>query len=166
MNLEEFNQAEKAAAKPLLLSCCYGEKWSEKMLEARPFESKEKLLDSAKIFWMGSDETEALTAFSHHPKIGDIDVLRNKFAVQANAEQGQVKEASEETLLELKLENEKYEKKFGFIFIVFASGKQAEEMLLILRQRINNSRSQEIQNALIEQGKILISRMDKIITLK
>ena len=164
MKLSEFNLVDKNAAKTFLLSCCHGERWSDKVINARPYPSKSQLLDSAKVFWMGVDESEALIAFSHHPKIGDMRVLRNKYAKQANAEQGQVKEASDKILHDLMNQNENYEDKFGFIFIVFASGKSAEQMLALLKERINNTRSQEIQNAIIEQGKILVNRISKSIT--
>jgi len=66
--------------------------------------------------------------------------------------------------LELEEANQEYMAKFGYIFIVCASGKSAEEMLAILRSRLPNSPKQEIRVAAEEQNKITRLRLEKLLT--
>ncbi|HUP57055.1 MAG TPA: 2-oxo-4-hydroxy-4-carboxy-5-ureidoimidazoline decarboxylase, partial [Bdellovibrionota bacterium] len=94
----------------------------------------------------------------HHPKIGDREELRKKFSEQAG-----VAQASEATLQALAQGNADYEKRFGFIFIVCATGKSADEMLQILNARLPNAPEQELRIAAEEQGKITRIRLKKLI---
>ena len=109
-------------------------------------------MDFAHTCWSDAAESERLEAFSGHPQIGDLSALKNRFAATASAEQGQVAAATEETLLALKSANDAYLEKFGFIFIVCATGKSAEEMLELVNERLPNSRQEELDNGAIEQG--------------
>lgn len=98
--------------------------------------------------------------------IGDVDSLRKKYAstkAMASGEQSGATGADEETLGELARLNHAYREKFGFIFIVFATGKSALEMLDILKGRIGNDRATEIRNAAAEQLKISFLRIDKLL---
>ena len=59
--------------------------------------------------------------------------------------------------------NAAYEKKFGFIFIVCATGEVGEgEMLELLNARLPNDREMELKNAAVEQGKITAIRLNKL----
>ena len=82
----------------------------------------------------------------------------------ASGEQGAVAEASEETLKALAKGNEDYEKKFGFIFIVCATGKSAEEMLELLQERLSNDIEHEMVIAMDEQNKITQIRLQKLLS--
>ena len=94
--------------------------------------------------------------------IGDLDVLRDKYAVTASLEQGQVQQASDATLHGLADLNQLYECRFGFIFIVFATGKSAEAMLALLKQRLNNNRNLELETNALEQNKITLLRLSRL----
>jgi 2-oxo-4-hydroxy-4-carboxy-5-ureidoimidazoline decarboxylase len=133
--------------------------------ERRPFVSLEKLLTTANCFWTGVEEEQILEAFSGHARIGDIELLRSHYAGRATQEQGQVLQASEAVIQELHRLNKAYEEKNGFIFIVCASGKPAEEMLRLLRARIDNPRALELQNGAREQGEITRLRIAKLIDI-
>jgi 2-oxo-4-hydroxy-4-carboxy-5-ureidoimidazoline decarboxylase len=133
--------------------------------ERRPFVSLEKLLTTANCFWTGVEEEQILEAFSGHARIGDIGLLRSRYAGRATQEQGQVLQASEAVIQELHRLNKEYEEKHGFIFIVCASGKSAEEMLRLLRARIDNPRALELQNGAREQGEITRLRIAKLIDI-
>jgi len=105
-------------------------------------------------------------AFSHHPKIGDIKSLRQKFASTAQwaeGEQSGVAQTSERVLRELAEGNNLYEAKFGYIFIVCATGKGAEEMLEMLNRRLSNYPEEEIRIAAEEQRKITRLRLEKLL---
>ena len=103
--------------------------------------------------------------FCAHPKIGDVDSLRAKFANTrdwASNEQAGVTEASDSVLQRLSELNREYEAKFGYIFIVCATGKSADEMLAILESRLPNDPTTELRTAAQEQLKITLLRLQKL----
>ena len=68
------------------------------------------------------------------------------------------------TLLEcLAAKNREYERRFGYIFIVCATGKTADEMLTILERRLANDPATEIHLAADEQRKITDVRLRKLV---
>ena len=164
MNLQELNQLANTDALEVFLNCCFSKVWAQAMVDARPFESEQQLISSAYQLWEPASERDILEAFSHHPKIGDLNALRNKYAAKATAEQGQIVEASEDTLMQLQAQNNAYYDKFGFIFIVCATGKSADEMLALLNARLPNARELELQNGAREQSKITEIRLRKLMS--
>ena len=133
------------------------------MNRARPYVSEVAIYAAANDCWRLASEPEKLEAFGGHPQIGDMDALRNKYAVSANREQGQITNADDVTLTELAELNQQYLADHGFIFIVCATGKSALEMLGLLKSRIDNTREQEIENAAREQGEITLLRIEKLL---
>ena len=91
------------------------------------------------------------------------DALKNKYAANANREQGQIAEAEDSVLLALRDENLRYAERNGFIFIVCATGKSADEMLGLLRDRLCNDRQTELGIAAREQQAITRLRLQKLI---
>lgn len=165
MTLTEFNQLPMADAIAALYGCCHCGFWAKHVAERRPFTNLEKLLTTANCFWAGVEEQQILEAFSGHARIGDVELLRSRYAGRATDEQGQVLQATETVIQELYRLNAEYEEKNGFIFIVCASGKSAEEMLRLLQARINNPRALELQNGAREQGEITRLRIAKLIDI-
>lgn len=163
MTLTEFNQLPMADATAALYGCCHCQSWAKHVAERRPFTNPEKLLTTANCFWAGVDEEQILEAFSGHARIGDIELLRSRYAGRATQEQGQVLQASDSVIQDLYRLNKKYEEKNGFIFIVCASGKSAEDMLRLLQDRMDNPRDVELQNGAREQGEITRLRLAKLI---
>lgn len=145
--------------------CCGSKEWVTRMLAKRPFPSIEKIFETANEIWWQLDRKDWLEAFSHHPKIGDLDSLKKKFAGTADlaaSEQSSVNTAREETLQALAKGNKEYEEKFGYIFIVCATGKSPEEMLALLQQRLPNNDADEIKIAAEEQSKITRLRLERV----
>jgi len=160
-----INAGKAEEAVTMLRKCCGSERWVKGMVEQLPFRSQEELLEKAQAVWATCQEEDWLEAFRHHPKIGDIESLKAKFASTsdwAGKEQGGVQGASDEVIQKLVKGNSDYESKFGFIFIVCATGKGANEMLEILTSRMGNSREQELRNAAAEQMKITVIRLNKL----
>jgi 2-oxo-4-hydroxy-4-carboxy-5-ureidoimidazoline decarboxylase len=151
VTLDDFRKLSPAEKREQLLACCQCEAWVDRLLSHEPFDSVDGLLDAAEQAWSVAGEDEILEAFSGHPQIGDMDALRNKYANTATREQGQIAETDESVLVALQAGNAQYLDKFGFIFIVCATGKSADEMLALLNARIGNSREQEIGNGAREQ---------------
>lgn len=166
MTLDEFNALDEAEAQAVLTRCCVSTRWLEGMLAARPFTDKSDLHDKALRIWESLSMPDFLEAFKGHPKIGNVDSLRAKYADTrqiAAGEQSGVNEANEAVLNALAKGNDDYEKRFGFIFIVCASGKSASEMLALLEARLENDLHQELVIAAGEQAKITALRLDKVI---
>src|SRR5215204_2164194 len=155
MQLNELNQLSPSQLKAELTKCCGSSAWAERMASLFPFTDKGKLFQKAAEVWNGLDEKDWLQAFQHHPKIGDVKSLQEKFASTAkwaSGEQASVQQASLETIEKLAEGNQHYEAKFGYIFIVCATGKSAEEMLGILQARLPNEPADEIKIAAAEQA--------------
>ncbi|KAA1259532.1 Allantoinase [Rubripirellula obstinata] len=161
-----LNSLEEQELFQTLETCCGSREWVNRMIGGGKFTSDSDLLLRAKTAWEGLREPDLLEAFSAHPRIGDIDSLRAKFANTksiAENEQAGVKDADEEVLKRLSAANDEYFDKFGFIFIVCATGKTSRQMLQILEERLVLSRDQELKNAAAEQLKITELRLGKLI---
>jgi OHCU decarboxylase len=164
--LTRLNSLPAAEARAELLKCCGSLRWAEGVAARRPFRSAEELFEVAEHVWWELSPEDWLEAFRGHPKIGE-----RKAAAEVSggarrwseAEQARARDASAETLAALAEANKAYEDKFGFIFIVCASGKSAEEMLSILGSRLGNERDAELRVAAGEQGKITRLRLRKLL---
>ncbi|QXO16198.1 2-oxo-4-hydroxy-4-carboxy-5-ureidoimidazoline decarboxylase [Vibrio ostreae] len=146
-----------------LARICTSQRWQQYMKQAMPVAGGQDLLRAAEHAFGQLEEADWLEAFAGHPMIGDLASLEKKYAqgkALSEQEQGQVKQASAEVLQELLTLNQHYRDKFGFIFIVCASNKSADEMLGLLKARIDRSRAQELQQAATEQQKISHIRME------
>jgi OHCU decarboxylase len=166
MTLEELNNLPASDATQVFSQCCAAQNWVQQMVAARSFANVEELINTAERIWRTMSEADFLEAFEAHPQIGNVDTLRAKYAntkALAAGEQSSVVVASEQTLQNLAQGNRDYLEKFGFIFIVFATGKSADQMLALLQARLPNGRSTEIKNAAEEQRKITDLRLRKLL---
>ena len=165
IDIAQVNGWPEAKGREMLLKCCGAQRWAEQMLALKPFRDDAELLKAARTVWRGLSKEDWLEAFAAHPRIGDADALRKKFAKTAEwsaKEQAGVAGATEATLAGLLKGNRLYEERFGYIFIVCATGKSADEMLAILSERLNNAPEAEMQIAAGEQEKIMILRLQRI----
>ena len=167
MTLSELNQLPKPALAKALQTCCGSTAWVESMRAIFPVADAETLMAESTKQWSNLREADWREAFTHHPKIGgDVEALRAKFAstsTWAEGEQASVKQASQTTLEALATGNEDYERRFGYIFIVCATGKTAAEMLVLLQARLPNPPADEILIAADEQDKITRIRLEKLL---
>lgn len=166
MKLDELNKLSPNKAFEELFKCCGSTQWASALESLRPFSNETDLINKSDECWSKSNEEDALEAFTHHPKIGDVKSLEKKFASTkdwAGGEQSGVNVASKKILEDLAQGNTDYENKFGYIFIVCATGKSAEEMLQILQQRLPNDKMTELEIAKGEQNKITHIRLKKLI---
>lgn len=166
MTIESLNALPYEDAEARFRECCSASPWVKGMLDARPYAGPEALIARSQELWPELTEQDWLDAFEAHPKIGDINSLRAKYAstkAMASGEQAGASVAPEDVLQRLKAGNDAYLAKFGFIFIVCASGKSADEMLELLEARLPNSRSDELENAAREQANITELRLEKLL---
>jgi OHCU decarboxylase len=152
-----------------LLKCCGSTNWAKQLVAEHPFPSLNKLFESADQIWWSLEPRDWLEAFHSHPKIGEKKATA-ALAVEAQKwsehEQAGIRDSAQETMAALAKLNREYEEKFGYIFIVCASGKSSEEMLGILRQRLGNKPEEELRIAAAEQAKITQLRLAKLIAVK
>jgi len=157
--------AEEAANE--LLQCCGSKCWANQMVDARPFENLAQLLKQANEIWWSLHRDDWLEAFRSHPKIGEKKAaapVSDQSRQWSGQEQAGVSNAPQETVDALATLNQAYEQKFGYIFIICATGKTSEEMLSALRQRLDNAPADELPVAAAEQSKITELRLKKLIS--
>jgi allantoicase len=141
-----------------LRSCCGSSEWVSRMIEARPFRDWSDLLANAEKIWRGLEPREWREAFAAHPRIGEKSAAR-----WSSAEQAATTTASAKTMKSLAAANRAYEEHFGHIYIVSATGKNADEMLAMAQQRMQNRPEEELRVAAEEQWKIMKLRLMKLV---
>jgi 2-oxo-4-hydroxy-4-carboxy-5-ureidoimidazoline decarboxylase len=162
---QHLDAADATRARALLATCCGSKRWIDGMLARRPYGSRDALLAAAQDVWTALTPDDWREAFTHHPKIGDRDALRARFATThtlSENEQSSVAAATADVLDALAVGNRAYERRFGYIFIVCATGKRADEMLTLLRSRLGNDPADEILIAAAEQSKITAIRLETL----
>src|SRR5258708_27935481 len=136
--ISELNKLEPSALREALGICCGAAAWVEGMLRLFPVATEEALLQEAERVWYSCGEGDWREAFTHHPRIGDLESLKVKFGSMgqwAAGEQSGVNVASEEVLKELAAGNKTYEKRFGYIFIGCATGKATFKSFCLINGR-------------------------------
>jgi OHCU decarboxylase len=155
---------EQATAE--FLKCCGSTAWAKRMSDARPFSNSDEISSKADEIWWKLDEADWLEAFRAHPKIGERKAAATQSAEaqqwSAN-EQSESQKAAADTKAALADGNREYDQRFGFIFIICATGKSAEEILSALNDRLNNDSKTELRVAAEEQRKITQLRLQKLL---
>jgi len=154
--LDELNAMDDREVAKLLQSFCGSKRWAARLWEKRPYLSVRELFRLADDVWWSLEQSDWLEAFAAHPRIG-----AKKAPKRESKEQSGMAAADAETKKRLAKLNDEYFKKNGFIFIVFASGKSAAQLLEHAEERVKNSKKVEIENAAAEQAKITRLRLEK-----
>jgi allantoicase len=162
--LRWLNSLPGNAAQKIFLNCCGSTKWSEVMLSKRPFASVDQLLNVAEHAGEALDAEDWKQAFAAHPKIGEkkTDAL-GQAQRWSEEEQAGAATASTDILRRLEQRNQEYHSRFGYIFIVCASGQSGEKMLATLEHRLHNDPATELKVAAGEQRKITRLRLQKLV---
>lgn len=147
-------------ARAALFRCCGSASWVAGMIARRPWASEPALYADAEATWAGLGRDDVLEAFAQHPRIGARAGQTDD--AWARQEQARVDDADGETRRALVEANERYLDRFGYIFIVCATGKSAAEMLALLQQRLGNDPERELAIAAGEQARITRLRLEKI----
>ncbi len=160
MTLAQLNQMREEKARAVLLECCGSAVWAEAMVRQRPFRQESDLLNAADEVWWRLSEEDWREAFASHPQIGANGALQR----WSPREQSGMQNASAATRSAIAERNRVYLEKFGYIYIVCATGKSSEEMLAILEERLGNDPATEIRTAAAEQSKITTLRLRKMLS--
>lgn len=137
--------------------CCGSSRWLSQMEDSRPFLNRDNLHARAERIWNELNEMDWLEAFAAHPKIGARS--ESEWSSQEQSGMSQADANLRQRMIDL---NEEYERKFGFIFILCATGKTAKEMARLIEQRLLNDRDIELKIAAAEQARIVHLRLDKL----
>jgi 2-oxo-4-hydroxy-4-carboxy-5-ureidoimidazoline decarboxylase len=166
MRLADLNALDDGAAAGAFLRCCGSARWARQMSAARPFADAAAMVAAADRIGAALESADWLEAFAAHPKIGAGKAGGAGGAGAAGwaeQEQASVALAADETLRRLVDANHAYETRFGYIFIVCATGKTAEEMLALLERRLRHDAGDELRIAAEEQRKITRLRLTKLL---
>jgi OHCU decarboxylase len=164
--VEHLNSLTHDAAEAELLKCCGSTAWACGVATRRPFRDADELLRMAVEVWSTLESDDWLEAFSRHPKIGERKAATAQTQEEqswSKREQSGVDAADEAARAELSELNRVYEERFGYVFIICATGRSAAEMLAELRSRLRNDHATEITRAAEEQRRITQLRLRKLL---
>ena len=165
MTVAEVDRLTHAAATDALTSCCGSRRWVEGMIARRPFGSVGRIKAEAEQVWWSLTREDWLEAFSHHPRIGERQSTQNARGQAWSArEQSGLAGAANSTRDELARVNQAYDTRFGYRYVVCASGRSAEELLALARKRLENQPEDELRVAAAEQLAITLLRLDRLLT--
>ncbi|MCR3719339.1 MULTISPECIES: 2-oxo-4-hydroxy-4-carboxy-5-ureidoimidazoline decarboxylase [Prauserella salsuginis group] len=153
LRLAEFNSADPDRVRPLLTGCLDVDRWADRLLAGRPYADVGALLAHARITL---EPAEIHAAMAAHPRIGEKPA-----AGTSHAEQSGVDDADAERF---RAANVEYEKRFGHVFLVCASGRSGAELLANLRSRLGNDPDTELRIAGEELVEIALLRLEKAVT--
>ncbi|MQA29882.1 MAG: 2-oxo-4-hydroxy-4-carboxy-5-ureidoimidazoline decarboxylase [Luteitalea sp.] len=159
MTLTDLNLLSPANAEAELQQCCGSRRWTRLMLGERPFANPGVLIAEAERIWWSLSAADWLEAFAAHPRIGEPSE-----SAWASQEQAGAASATEEVRGRLARGNREYEQRFGYTFLVCATGRTAEEMLSLLEERLRNAPHDELQVAALEQRKVTELRLLKLVS--
>ena len=160
MTIQELDTGEETHIAQRLFECCGSNNWVKHMLATRPFRNLTRLETQSSEIWLSLTPADWLEAFSKHPKIGE----KGNVSQWSAQEQSGMSSAAHQTAAKLADLNRLYFAKFGWIFIVCATGKSADEMLSLLESRLPNNPDVELPIAVAEQNKITLLRLRKLLS--
>lgn len=153
MRLAVFNVRDRADAERGLLGCCAAPSWAAAVVAGRPYPDVDAVVAASDEAFLRLDDADLDAALEAHPRIGE------PAGATSRREQSGVAGASPETLSALAAGNRAYEDRFGHVFLIFATGLTADEMLGALRSRLGNERDVERRIVREELRKITALRL-------
>jgi len=165
ITLEQLNLLHELQAERRLLACCGSRAWARGVAAGRPYYDFAELLNTSDRVWARLSPDDWREAFSHHPRIGErAAVTRNTTAERwSEREQARARQTSDALLDELAEVNAEYEDRFGYVFLICATAKTADQILENARARLNNDPETELRIAAEEQRRITHLRLRKLL---
>jgi len=162
--LARWNRLPPDEALRTILPCCGSKAWAQEMVSRRPLENEAELLATSDQTWRNLTRSDWMEAFQSHPRIGESQPSHSAStqSVEWSAqEQSNVATAEAAVKTTLADANREYERRFNRTFIVCATGKSAQEILEILRRRLQNDAETELHEAAEQQRQIMQIRLGK-----
>lgn len=157
--LRDFNAADEAAARRLLLACAAVPRWAEEVAAGRPYADVGAALRAARTAASPWTDEEIDAALARHPRIGDRAEGRDADAAHSRREQSGVDTSDASTAGRLREGNRAYEQRFGHVFLIRAAGRGAEEILAALEERLTNGKATERRTAAEQLREIAVLRL-------
>jgi 2-oxo-4-hydroxy-4-carboxy-5-ureidoimidazoline decarboxylase len=158
VSLETFNALPAEQAGGYLQACCSSERWIHNVTSGRPYGSVSEILARSDESVARLDQADLEQALAGHPRIG-----ARSAAGSSRQEQAGVRGADQATLRALAEGNEAYERRFGHIYLVCATGRSAGELLALLRERLAHDPGTEWGIVRCELGKINRIRLRQLL---
>ena len=159
--LERWNGMAAGEAEARLLACCGSRRWAAEVSGRRPFADAKTLMEMAGMVWFGQGTEHWLEAFGCHPRIGERKAAETASLASSEREQAEAQRTLAGVAERLLAGNRLYEERFGFRYIVFASGRGAPELLAVLEERLTHTREEELEEAAQQQHRITLRRMQE-----
>lgn len=153
--------AEHAASE--LAACCASGRWVASLTAGRPFATVADLYSSAAAELAALDWPDVLEALAAHPRIGSPATGTEPEAVWSRLEQAGARDATVPTAEALATANAAYEAKFGFVFLIRAAGRSAEDMLASALDRLGHDEPTERLVVRAELAQIVRLRLDRLL---
>jgi len=160
--LARWNRLSAEEAENEIVACCGSRAWARRMANRRPIADEALLLRTSDDVWRSLSEQDWMEAFQSHPRIGasrPVQGVDRRSSAWSTDEQRSVHEESAALKVALEQGNQEYERRFGRIFLVCATGKTGSEILEILRHRLDNDRATEMREAAEQQRQITRLRL-------
>ncbi|MEU4622250.1 2-oxo-4-hydroxy-4-carboxy-5-ureidoimidazoline decarboxylase [Actinoplanes sp. NPDC023801] len=162
--VEAFNALPAERLEAELLACCAAPAWAAAVAAKRPFADRAGVLAAADAASQGLTWPEVLQGLSAHPRIGERAAGDSREAAWSRAEQSAAAgTADDTTAAELLAANHAYEKRFGHVFLIFASGRSQAEILAAARERLGNDEATERTVVTGELGRIARLRLERVL---
>jgi OHCU decarboxylase len=167
LTLAELNALPQERAMQELLACCGSRAWAHGVAAGRPYEDVDALLAASDRVWLALSPHDWLEAFAKHPRIGErpASAAPDTERRWSEGEQSRARDAAPAVLTDLAIVNAEYERRFGHVFLISASGKSADDMLRQARARLHNDPASELRIAAEEQRRITHLRLRKLLSL-
>jgi 2-oxo-4-hydroxy-4-carboxy-5-ureidoimidazoline decarboxylase len=163
MDLAGFNALDAAAAREALLACCAAPRWAAHVAAARPYPTRQAVLDAADAASAALSWADVAATLAAHPRIGQPPAGAGQEAAWSRREQAGVADADADTRAALAEANRAYEERFGHLYLIFASGKSQAQLLAAARERLRNDEVTERRIVHDELGKIAKLRLERLI---
>jgi 2-oxo-4-hydroxy-4-carboxy-5-ureidoimidazoline decarboxylase len=161
--VEAFNAmpAERLAAE--LLACCAAPAWGAAIVAGRPYGKRSEIVAAADAAATGLTWADVLAGLAAHPRIGERAAGASREAAWSRGEQAAAQGGDAAAAAELAEANERYERRFGHVFLIFASGRGAAEILAAARERLGNEEATERRVVADELRKIALLRLERLL---
>jgi OHCU decarboxylase len=154
--LQRLRAMPSTETETVLLTCCASKGWAGEVASRLPAcASLDELLSAAQDAWWKLSPDDWREALNAHPKIGE----RTANGSQEGREQSSMDSSGPAIREAIAAGNLAYERRFAMTYVVRAAGRSPAEMLLILRQRLDNDPQTELRVAAAEQAEITHLRL-------
>ncbi len=164
MSLAAFNDLPQAQAEEELRACCAARAWARAVAAARPYPGHAELREVAAGAVAALSWPDIEQALAAHPRIGERAAGASREAAWSRQEQSGATAAGEQTAAALIEANRAYEERFGHVFLIFASGRSAEQMLAAARERLDHDEATEREVVRRELTAITLLRLERLVT--